>query len=87
MSKKNDGPGGIGPERLMAFSDGMFAIIITIMVLELKVPHSAAPEALFETWPKFAIYALSFLQAGIYWVNHHALFDGAERVERARAVA
>jgi uncharacterized membrane protein len=81
MSSKQTGPGGIGPERLMAFSDGMFSIIITIMVLELKVPHSAEPAALLEDWPKFAIYALSFLQAGIYWVNHHALFDGAERVD------
>ena len=71
---------GFRPERLLAFSDGMFAIIITIMVLELKAPHSSEPAALLENWPKFAIYALSFLQAGIYWVNHHALFADAERV-------
>ncbi len=80
MAETDRDVSGIGPDRLLAFSDGMFSIIITIMVLELKVPHSAEPAALFEEWPKFAIYALSFLQAGIYWVNHHGLFNGATRV-------
>jgi uncharacterized membrane protein len=70
-----------GPERLLAFSDGVFAIIITIMVLELKVPHSPEPAALFEQWPIFLAYALSYLQAGIYWVNHHALFAAAEKTD------
>ena len=70
-----------GPERLTAFSDGMFAIIITIMVLELKVPHSVEPGALLEQWPVFLAYALSFLQASIYWVNHHALFSQTEQVD------
>ena len=69
------------PERLLAFSDGMFSIIITIMVLELKVPHSAEPAALLEQWPIFLAYGLSFLQAGIYWVNHHAMFSGAEKID------
>lgn len=70
-----------GPERLLAFSDGVFAIIITIMVLELKVPHSTEPAALLEQWPIFLAYALSYLQAGIYWVNHHSLFDAAEKLD------
>jgi len=70
-----------GPERLLAFSDGVFAIIITIMVLELKVPHSAEPAALVEQWPLFLAYGLSYLQAGIYWVNHHSLFKAAEQVD------
>lgn len=70
-----------GPERLLAFSDGMFAVIITIMVLDLKVPHSPEPAALIEQWPTFLAYALSFVQAGIYWVNHHALFKPAEKVD------
>lgn len=69
------------PERLTAFSDGMFSIIITIMVLELKPPHTADPAALLEQWPTFLAYALSYLQAGIYWVNHHALFKSAEKVD------
>ena len=71
----------MGPERLQAFSDGMFSIIITIMVLELKVPHSADPAVLLEQWPIFSAYALSYLQAGIYWVNHHSLFKNAEKVD------
>ncbi len=69
------------PERLLAFSDGMFSIIITIMVLELKVPHSAEPAALLEQWPIFFAYGLSFLQAGIYWVNHHSMFAEAEKID------
>ncbi len=69
------------PERLLAFSDGVFAIIITIMVLELKVPHSTEPAALFEQWPIFLAYALSYLQAGIYWVNHHALYAAADKTD------
>ena len=69
------------PERLSAFSVGMFSIIITIMVLELKVPHSAEPAALLEQWPIFFAYALSYLQAGIYLVNHHALFNRAETID------
>jgi len=69
------------PERLTAFSDGMFSIIITIMVLELKPPHTPDPAALLEQWPVFLAYVLSYLQAGIYWVNHHALFKAAEKVD------
>ncbi len=60
--------------RLEAFSDGVLAIIITVMVLELKVPHEPTPAALLEVWPIFLSYVLSFIFIGIYWNNHHHLF-------------
>jgi uncharacterized membrane protein len=63
----------MGTSRLEAFSDGVFAIIITIMVLELKVPHAADIAALASLWPVFLSYALSFVYVGIYWNNHHHL--------------
>jgi uncharacterized membrane protein len=57
----------MGKTRLEAFSDGVTAIIITIMVLELKVPHAGSFEALLPLWPIFMGYALSFIYVGIYW--------------------
>ena len=63
--------------RLEAFSDGVIAIIITIMVLELKVPHGADAASLLAVWPVFLSYLLSFLVVAIYWVNHHTLFNAA----------
>src|SRR5690349_11719148 len=66
--------------RLEAFSDGVIAIIITIMVLELKVPHEATPEALFEIWPVLLSYVLSFIYVGIYWNNHHHLFHAVHHI-------
>jgi len=57
--------------RLEAFSDGVIAIIITIMVLELKVPHGETMDALVPLVPNFLSYALSFIYVGIYWNNHH----------------
>jgi uncharacterized membrane protein len=66
--------------RLEAFSDGVIAIIITIMVLELKTPHGIDPAALFELLPVFLCYALSFVYLGIYWNNHHHLFQAVKRV-------
>ncbi len=66
--------------RLEAFSDGVIAIIITIMVLELKVPHGDTPEALLPLLPVLFSYLLSFVFIGIYWNNHHHLFQAAERV-------
>ncbi|HYL78184.1 MAG TPA: TMEM175 family protein [Bryobacteraceae bacterium] len=57
--------------RVEAFSDGVIAIIITIMVLELRVPHSDSVEALRPLLPVFLSYVLSFVYVGIYWNNHH----------------
>jgi uncharacterized membrane protein len=59
--------------RLEAFSDGVVAIIITILVLELKIPHEPTWEALFRLLPVFLAYIMSFIFVGIYWVNHHHL--------------
>jgi uncharacterized membrane protein len=66
--------------RLEAFSDGVIAIIITIMVLELKVPHGATTDALLPLIPAFLSYVLSFIYVGIYWNNHHHLLHTCERV-------
>ena len=66
--------------RLEAFSDGVFAIIITIMVLELKVPHDAQLAALFALWPIFLSYVLSFVFLGIYWNNHHHMLQAVGRI-------
>ena len=67
--------------RLEAFSDGVIAIIITIMVLELKVPHEPTLYALLELWPVFSSYVLSFVYVAIYWQNHHHLLHTARRVD------
>ncbi len=69
---------GVGTERVAAFSDGVIAIIITIMVLELKLPEAAAKGDVWENFlaplaPKLAIYALSFFIVGALWINHHQL--------------
>jgi uncharacterized membrane protein len=69
--------------RLEAFSDGVIAIIITIMVLELKVPHGADFSALAPLLPVFLSYLLSFVYVGIYWNNHHHLLKATERVNGA----
>ena len=66
--------------RLEAFSDGVLAIVITIMVLELKAPHGASPAALWPLWPVFLSYVLSFVYIGIYWNNHHHMLHVTERV-------
>jgi uncharacterized membrane protein len=66
--------------RLEAFSDAVIAIIITIMVLELAIPHEGEWEALRPLVPKFLTYALSFVFLGIYWNNHHHLLQVVERV-------
>ncbi len=66
--------------RLEAFSDGVLAIIITIMVLELKVPHSAGIEALAQLFPVFLSYVLSFVYLGIYWNNHHHMLHASRKV-------
>jgi len=66
--------------RLEAFTDGVVAILITIMVLELKVPHGSDWAALRPLWPVFLSYALSFVFLGIYWNNHHHMLHLATRV-------
>jgi hypothetical protein len=66
--------------RMEAFSDGVIAIIITIMVLELKVPHGADVAALAPMIPKFLAYVLSFIYVGIYWNNHHHLLYATKQV-------
>jgi uncharacterized membrane protein len=66
--------------RLEAFSDGVLAIIITIMVLELKVPHAVELSALKPVLPVLSSYVLSFIYLGIYWNNHHHLFQATEEV-------
>ena len=70
----------MGKGRLEAFSDGVIAIIITIMVLELKVPHQADLAALTALWPVFLSYVLSFVNVGIYWNNHHHLLHAVRQV-------
>jgi uncharacterized membrane protein len=66
--------------RLEAFSDGVLAIIITIMVLELTPPAGSSLDDLFGLWPKFLSYALSFAYLAIYWNNHHHLFQASRTV-------
>jgi uncharacterized membrane protein len=70
----------MGKQRLEAFSDGVIAIIITIMVLELKVPHDASFDALAPLVPIFLSYVLSFVYVGIYWNNHHHMLHAATKV-------
>jgi uncharacterized membrane protein len=70
----------LGTTRLEAFSDGVLAIIITIMVLEMKVPHDPTPAALVALLPVFLSYVLSFVYVGIYWNNHHHMLHTCARV-------
>ena len=69
--------------RLEAFSDGVLAIILTIMVLELQLPKSASLDSLAPLLPLLAAYLLSFVFVGIYWTNHHHLFHLVKRVNGA----
>jgi uncharacterized membrane protein len=73
----------MGTERLAAFSDGVLAIIITIMVLELKVPHEPTLDALRPMVAVFASYVMSFVYLAIYWNNHHHMLNVVERVSGA----
>lgn len=66
--------------RLEAFSDGVLAIIITIMVLELRAPHEASAAALRPLLPSLCSYVLSFVYLGIYWNNHHHMFQATEKI-------
>src|SRR5262245_15671561 len=70
----------MGKNRMEAFSDGVLAIIITIMVLEMKAPHGTDLAALKPVLPIFLSYVLSFVYVGIYWNNHHHLLHSTHRV-------
>lgn len=73
----------MGKNRLEAFSDGVIAIVITVMVLELKAPASATIDALPPLWPVFISYVLSFVYVGIYWNNHHHLLHAVKEISGA----
>ena len=73
----------MGKGRIEAFSDGVIAVIITIMVLEMHAPHAATWQALFEVGPVFLCYVLSFIYIGIYWNNHHHMLHAAQHVSGA----
>ncbi|MFD8719982.1 TMEM175 family protein [Streptomyces sp. NPDC059629] len=72
--------------RVEAFSDGVFAIAVTLLVLDIKVPKASAGDSLWhalgEQWPSYAAYVVSFLVIGIMWVNHHQVFSYVARVDR-----
>jgi TMEM175 potassium channel family protein len=75
----------VSTSRTEAFSDGVFAIAATLLVLELKVPQvepGGLADALLESWPSYATYVVSFLTIGIIWVNHHAVLDRIREVNR-----
>jgi uncharacterized membrane protein len=71
----------MGKGRLEAFSDGVLAVIITIMVLEMKVPQGADIAALYSVLPLFLVYVLSFIYIGIYWNNHHHMLHAVEKID------
>ena len=71
----------LGPGRVEAFTDGVVAIIITIMVLELKVPETGDLHALVGSAPVLLAYVLSFVNVGLFWNNHHHMFSAVERVD------
>jgi uncharacterized membrane protein len=68
--------------RLEAFSDGVIAVIITIMVLDLHVPHQDGLAGLWSVAPRFGIYTMCFMMVGIYWINHHELLRRTEEVDQ-----
>ncbi len=71
----------MGKGRLEAFSDGVIAVIITIMVLEMHAPHAPTLQALSEVWPVFLCYLLSFVYIGIYWNNHHHMLHATRHID------
>jgi uncharacterized membrane protein len=77
--------------RLEAFSDGVFAIAITLLVLDLKVPtrdelHGTLASALLAEWPRYAAYVVSFFVIGVIWINHHTVMDAIARVDKSLLV-
>ena len=77
------GGGALRKTRMEAFSDGVIAILITIMVLELHAPHETGIDALRPLIPTFASYAMSFVYLGIYWNNHHHMLHATDRINGA----
>jgi uncharacterized membrane protein len=85
----------VGKGRFEAFSDGVFAIAITLLILEVRLPNDASPswtnaqqaQALIHIWPQYLVYAASFATIGIMWLNHHALFDNARVITHGMVVA
>src|SRR5688572_13267553 len=79
-------PGYTGTSRLEAFSDGVFAIAITLLILEIKVPHAGSGGSLvrplLELWPSYLGYLISFVTLGVMWTNHHAIFRYVHRCDR-----
>jgi uncharacterized membrane protein len=76
----------VSSSRLEAFSDGVFAIAITLLVLEIPVPsveYGELMDELLDQWPAYAAYVVSFAVIGIIWINHHAIFGYVERADRA----
>ena len=80
----------IGPHRLLALTDGVYAIVMTILVLELNVPivmetaiNKELSHGLLEMWPEFLIYGLSFFVLGVFWLMHHFIFDSIEQYDPA----
>jgi uncharacterized membrane protein len=76
----------VSPNRLEAFSDGVFAIAITLLVLDLHVPEPGSGELgheLLEQWPSYAAYVITFLTIGIIWINHHAAFSRLRSVDHS----
>ena len=71
----------MGKDRLEAFTDGVVAIIITIMVLEVKVPQSGGLAGIQEQLPMFLAYVLSYITIGIFWINHHHMLHATERID------
>src|SRR5215469_10726541 len=71
----------MGKGRLEAFSDGVLAVIITVMVLEMKVPQGLTLDALGPVLPVFLVYVLSFINVGIYWNNQHHMLHAVERID------
>lgn len=79
--RTTEGGSGMGSERLTALTDGVVAVVITIMVLELKPPHGAGLGSLAELWPTFLSFVLSFVYVAIYWNNHHHFFKLVPHVD------
>lgn len=87
-SKKADESELCDTSRLETFSDGAFAIIITLLVLEIHRPNAAQgalAKNLLDEWPSYLAYALAFIYVGIIWLNHHYLFERLQRTDRRKS--